>query len=113
MGPSLQTFELEAWARSRCLSPADASQLRAVFEERDTLLRLLMGVLPAAEGFFRAGERPWQSVVETRALVEEIKWSKGEHADERAAAEAAERDADLYEKAQLDKLDAQKNGDHL
>lgn len=41
MGPTLQTFELEAWARSRSLSKADTEQLRGVFEERDTFHQAL------------------------------------------------------------------------
>jgi hypothetical protein len=36
MGPSLQTFELAAWCRSRRIDAPDESMLRAVFEERDT-----------------------------------------------------------------------------
>jgi uncharacterized NAD-dependent epimerase/dehydratase family protein len=35
IGPALETTELDAWAKSRGLSEADTSQLRAVFEERD------------------------------------------------------------------------------
>lgn len=45
MGPSLRTFELANWARSRGLSAADEQQLRAVFEERDRLNEALEDLL--------------------------------------------------------------------
>ena len=44
MGPSLRLSELEAWCRSRGVSEADESQLRAVFEERDRFERDLLNV---------------------------------------------------------------------
>lgn len=37
MGPSLRTFELGSFCRSRGISPADEMVLRAVFDERDQL----------------------------------------------------------------------------
>lgn len=76
-GPSLQTFEFDDYARSRKLSPADAMQLRAVFEERDQLLRALKHLLVDARALADR-QRPWSdsrhfnSIGEAEALIAEI-----------------------------------------
>lgn len=45
MGPSLRTWELAAWCRSRRIDAADETMLRVVFEERDNLRHALEDLL--------------------------------------------------------------------
>lgn len=78
MGPSLQTWEFDAWARSRGLSRADAEQLRAVFEERDRLLQALEDLIIDADIAFNR-RLPWDmrdgkpaSLESALALISEI-----------------------------------------
>jgi outer membrane protein TolC len=68
MGPSLRTWELDDWARSRGLSAADAQQLRAVFVERDRLLEVLDDMLSDAGEICSA----FESVEAARRVVVEV-----------------------------------------
>jgi hypothetical protein len=72
MGPSLRTWELESWCRSRRIDKADEPMLRAVFEERDRLREALEQVLIDVEAVARMRlVSPGPAAEEARLLLEE------------------------------------------